>query len=89
MGIYAVVCTQQEWNASCLERALKHKPAFAQFCEVQPQILKQRNTNLHKLTFFFKVAQKDPECRQLGLSAFLIKPFQRITKVPLLLRVCY
>jgi hypothetical protein len=35
---------------------------------------------------FLEVTQKKPQCRNLDLKAFLIKPVQRICKYPLLLR---
>jgi len=35
---------------------------------------------------FLEEAKQDPRCRKLGLYGFLIKPVQRITKYPLLLR---
>ncbi len=34
-----------------------------------------------------KDALSDPRCRNLNLQAFLIKPLQRLTKYPLLIRV--
>ncbi|KAL6065070.1 nucleolar protein net1 [Balamuthia mandrillaris] len=46
------------------------------------------NTNKEKTPFavFCEQVQKHEDCRQLDIASFLIKPFQRITKYPLLIR---
>ncbi|GBC18369.1 uncharacterized protein OCT59_006422 [Rhizophagus irregularis] len=47
----------------------------------------QNKRNVNK-TFseFLKKAQQDPQCGSLDLSSFLLKPMQRITRYPLLIR---
>ncbi|GBC07924.1 hypothetical protein RclHR1_00780004 [Rhizophagus clarus] len=47
----------------------------------------QQKRNINK-TFseFLKKAQQDPKCGSLDLSSFLLKPMQRITRYPLLIR---
>jgi len=50
----------------------------------------QKGRNEDKLfADFLKKAQLDPKCGSLDLSSFLLKPMQRITRYPLLIRqVC-
>ncbi|KAI9004449.1 hypothetical protein DFJ74DRAFT_693455 [Hyaloraphidium curvatum] len=71
---------------------LKHvKPlqAYQQYCGKQMQtskFLQKKRTEDKNLGDFLKRAQLHPKCRSLDLSSFLLEPFQRITRYPLIFR---
>ena len=66
---------------------------FAKFCKVRATTLPYPLHLPHPLLTQFikkktkKEAEHNPECRQMDVSSFLIKMFQRVTKYPLLVRV--
>ena len=87
---YEEVCVHQQIATDALQEALHSHKAFRSFCEVRPKLSPERmcefelnRTPLHLV----QAAQKHKDCKKLSIDALLIKPFQRITKYPLLLRV--
>ncbi|KAI9193369.1 uncharacterized protein BJ171DRAFT_528088 [Polychytrium aggregatum] len=63
--------------------------AYTVYCGNQmgaSKLLQKRCQESQPLTQFVKTAQQNPACRSLDLHAFLLKPMQRITRYPLLLR---
>lgn len=79
-----------EGSAKPLLENIDKLKQYAIYCSNQPtgmahlRQLRQKDSNLEA---FFKECQRNPECRNLDVAPFLAKPFQRITKYPLLLRV--
>eukprot|EP01103_Thecamoeba_quadrilineata_P003096 TRINITY_DN12919_c0_g1_i1.p1 TRINITY_DN12919_c0_g1~~TRINITY_DN12919_c0_g1_i1.p1 ORF type:complete len:871 (+),score=169.84 TRINITY_DN12919_c0_g1_i1:170-2782(+) len=62
---------------------------YAVYCTNHPEavlMLDSCRKNFNKLDSFLKEQQENPLCRGLPLNGFLIKPVQRVTKYPLLLK---
>jgi hypothetical protein len=70
--VYEKVCTHQHISTEWLDRALGKD---------------EKKGKATPFAEFCDKARQLKACRKLDLAAFLIKPFQRITKYPLLLRV--
>uniref|UniRef100_A0AAY4C3T4 DH domain-containing protein n=1 Tax=Denticeps clupeoides TaxID=299321 RepID=A0AAY4C3T4_9TELE len=47
------------------------------------------NQLMLKFVLYLRKLEKDPQCRRQTLKSFLVLPFQRITRLKLLLEVCY
>lgn len=50
-------------------------------------MIKYQNLNSRPFRKFLDDCSRSPECRNLDLPGFLIKPVQRICKYPLLIKV--
>ncbi|KAJ3339221.1 Intersectin 1 (SH3 domain protein) [Gonapodya sp. JEL0774] len=50
------------------------------------KFLQKKRQEDKQLGDFLKARQRDPKCRSLDLSTFLLEPMQRLTRYPLLLR---
>ncbi|KAL1919154.1 uncharacterized protein VTP21DRAFT_2536 [Calcarisporiella thermophila] len=63
--------------------------SYREFCKNMTrgsQLLQKKRKEDKKLAEFLAQRQATPECRNLDLSTYLLKPMQRITRYPLLLR---
>lgn len=60
---------------------------FAIFCEVPSSPIYPVPRANPQRAWHVQEAKKNKDCRQLDIASFLIKPFQRVTKYPLLFRV--
>ncbi|CAG8437670.1 15518_t:CDS:10 [Acaulospora morrowiae] len=50
------------------------------------KFIQKKRTESKKFDDFLKMCQQNPKCGSLDLSSFLLKPLQRITRYPLLIR---
>jgi len=80
---YKKVCTIQQTSEEFLKAAFTKKAKGRHLLQTLGQHTDSDKSGFYQ---FCEEARSNPECRQLTISAFLIKPFQRITKYPLLLR---
>ncbi|CAG8655621.1 13678_t:CDS:10, partial [Dentiscutata heterogama] len=71
---------------------LKHSEdltLYTKYCGNQlnaSKFLQKKSSVEKKFADFLKKSQQDPKCGSLDLSSFLLKPLQRITRYPLLIR---
>ncbi|KAL6070891.1 Rho guanine nucleotide exchange factor 3, variant 2 [Balamuthia mandrillaris] len=90
LEVYQKVCVQQQTSDEFLQAALKK----FNFKDASPVMSSgstiRRSKNLthgtSEFARFCEEAKRDKRCRNMDLSSFLIKPFQRVTKYPLLLK---
>jgi len=53
---------------------------------ISSKLLQRKRTENKRIGDFLKECQKNPRCRSLDLSSFLLEPMQRITRYPLLFK---
>ncbi|KAM6221818.1 intersectin-2 [Rhynchocyon petersi] len=72
-----------------LAAELAHMQAYIRFCSCQlngAALLQQKTDEDTDFKDFLKKLASDPRCKGMPLSSFLLKPMQRITRYPLLIR---
>uniref|UniRef100_A0A7N5JMG6 Intersectin 2 n=1 Tax=Ailuropoda melanoleuca TaxID=9646 RepID=A0A7N5JMG6_AILME len=72
-----------------LAAELSHMQAYIRFCSCQlngATLLQQKTDEDTDFKDFLKKLASDPRCKGMPLSSFLLKPMQRITRYPLLIR---
>lgn len=72
-----------------LAAELSHMQAYIRFCSCQlngAALLQQKTDEDTEFKEFLKKLASDPRCKGMPLSSFLLKPMQRITRYPLLIR---
>lgn len=72
-----------------LAAELSHMQAYIRFCSCQLNgagLLQQKTDEDTDFKEFLKKLASDPRCKGMPLSSFLLKPMQRITRYPLLIR---
>ncbi|XP_054557277.1 intersectin-2 isoform X1 [Talpa occidentalis] len=72
-----------------LATELAHMQAYIRFCSCQlngATLLQQKTDEDADFKEFLKKLASDPRCKGMPLSSFLLKPMQRITRYPLLIR---
>nr|AAD19747.1 Ese2L protein [Mus musculus] len=72
-----------------LAAELSHMQAYIRFCSCQlngATLLQQKTDEDTDFKEFLKKLASDPRCKGMPLSSFLLKPMQRITRYPLLIR---
>ncbi|XP_045700586.1 intersectin-2 isoform X1 [Phyllostomus hastatus] len=72
-----------------LAAELSHMQAYIRFCSCQlngAALLQQKTDEDSDFKEFLKKLASDPRCKGMPLSSFLLKPMQRITRYPLLIR---
>ncbi|XP_019392851.1 PREDICTED: intersectin-2 isoform X1 [Crocodylus porosus] len=72
-----------------LPAELSHMQAYIRFCSCQlsgATLLQQRTDEDTEFKDFLKKLASDPRCKGMPLSSFLLKPMQRITRYPLLIK---
>nr|XP_019568283.1 PREDICTED: intersectin-2 isoform X2 [Rhinolophus sinicus] len=72
-----------------LAAELSHMQAYIRFCSCQlngAALLQQKTDEDTDFKDFLKKLASDPRCKGMPLSSFLLKPMQRITRYPLLIR---
>uniref|UniRef100_A0A9L0RP23 Intersectin 2 n=1 Tax=Equus caballus TaxID=9796 RepID=A0A9L0RP23_HORSE len=72
-----------------LAAELSHMQAYIRFCSCQlngAALLQQKTDEDTDFKEFLKKLASDPRCKGMPLSSFLLKPMQRITRYPLLIR---
>ncbi|XP_061463514.1 intersectin-2 isoform X3 [Rhineura floridana] len=68
---------------------LSQMQAYIQFCSCQlngAALLQQKTDEEPEFKEFLKKLASDPRCKGMPLSSFLLKPMQRITRYPLLIK---
>uniref|UniRef100_A0A6I8PD80 Intersectin 2 n=1 Tax=Ornithorhynchus anatinus TaxID=9258 RepID=A0A6I8PD80_ORNAN len=72
-----------------LAAELSHMQAYIRFCSCQlsgATLLQQKTDEEAEFKEFLKKLASDPRCKGMPLSSFLLKPMQRITRYPLLIK---
>nr|XP_045007248.1 intersectin-2 isoform X2 [Jaculus jaculus] len=72
-----------------LAAELSHMQAYIRFCSCQlngAALLQQKTDEDTDFKEFLKKLASDPRCKGMPLSSFLLKPMQRITRYPLIIR---
>ncbi|KAJ6659635.1 hypothetical protein lerEdw1_018604 [Lerista edwardsae] len=72
-----------------LAAELSHMQAYVRFCSCQlngAALLQQKTDEEPEFKDFLKKLASDPRCKGMPLSSFLLKPMQRITRYPLLIK---
>ncbi|XP_050806495.1 intersectin-2 isoform X3 [Gopherus flavomarginatus] len=72
-----------------LAAELSHMQAYIRFCSCQlngAALLQQKTDEEIEFKDFLKKLASDPRCKGMPLSSFLLKPMQRITRYPLLIK---
>ncbi|XP_041105655.1 intersectin-2-like isoform X1 [Polyodon spathula] len=72
-----------------LATELSHMQAYIRFCSCQlngASILQQKTDEDPEFKDFLKRLATDPGCKGMPLSSFLLKPMQRITRYPLIIK---
>uniref|UniRef100_A0A8B9QH80 Intersectin 2 n=1 Tax=Apteryx owenii TaxID=8824 RepID=A0A8B9QH80_APTOW len=72
-----------------LAAELAHMQAYIRFCSCQlngASLLQQKTDEDADFKDFLKKLALDPRCKGMPLSSFLLKPMQRITRYPLLIK---
>ncbi|XP_075779517.1 intersectin-2 isoform X2 [Pelodiscus sinensis] len=72
-----------------LAAELLHMQAYIRFCSCQlngASLLQQKTDEETEFKDFLKKLASDPRCKGMPLSSFLLKPMQRITRYPLLMK---
>ncbi|KAJ7344208.1 hypothetical protein JRQ81_000158 [Phrynocephalus forsythii] len=72
-----------------LAAELSHMQAYVRFCSCQlngAALLQQKTDEEPEFKEFMKKLASDPRCKGMPLSSFLLKPMQRITRYPLLIK---
>nr|XP_056712131.1 intersectin-2 [Euleptes europaea] len=72
-----------------LAAELSHMQAYIRFCSCQlngAALLQQKTDEESDFKDYLKKVASDPRCKGMPLSSFLLKPMQRITRYPLLIK---
>uniref|UniRef100_UPI00398E3F97 intersectin-2-like isoform X3 n=1 Tax=Pristiophorus japonicus TaxID=55135 RepID=UPI00398E3F97 len=72
-----------------LAAELSHMQAYIRFCSCQlngASILQQKTDEEPEFKDYLKKLASDPRCKGMPLSSFLLKPMQRITRYPLIIK---
>ncbi|XP_048865058.1 intersectin-1 isoform X1 [Brienomyrus brachyistius] len=72
-----------------LTAQLPHMQPYIRFCSCQlngATLLQQKTDEVPDFKEFVKRLAMDPRCKGMPLSSFLLKPMQRVTRYPLLIR---
>ncbi|KAM9495947.1 intersectin-2a isoform 2-T3 [Clarias gariepinus] len=72
-----------------LSSELSHMQPYIRFCSCQlnaAALLQQKTDAAHDFKLFLKKIATNYRCKGMPLSSFLLKPMQRITRYPLLIR---
>ncbi|XP_069461955.1 intersectin-2 isoform X2 [Ambystoma mexicanum] len=72
-----------------LATELLHMQAYIRFCSCQlngAALLQQKTDEEPEFKDFLKKLATDPRCKGMPLSSFLLKPMQRITRYPLIIK---
>ncbi|XP_018431025.1 PREDICTED: intersectin-2 [Nanorana parkeri] len=72
-----------------LATELTHMQAYIRFCSCQlngASLLQSKTDEEPEFKDFLKRLATDPRCKGMPLSSFLLKPMQRITRYPLIIR---
>ncbi|GCB72200.1 hypothetical protein scyTo_0001866 [Scyliorhinus torazame] len=72
-----------------LAAELSHMQAYIRFCSCQlngAAILQQKTDEEPEFKEYLKKLASDPRCKGMPLSSFLLKPMQRITRYPLIIK---
>ncbi|XP_053139860.1 intersectin-2 isoform X2 [Hemicordylus capensis] len=72
-----------------LAAELSHMQAYIRFCSCQLNgavLLQQKTDEEPEFKEFLKKLASNPRCKGMPLSSFLLKPMQRITRYPLLIK---
>nr|XP_016851724.1 PREDICTED: intersectin-2 isoform X3 [Anolis carolinensis] len=72
-----------------LAAELSHMQAYVRFCSCQlngATLLQQKTDEEPEFKEYLKKLASDPRCKGMPLSSFLLKPMQRITRYPLLIK---
>ncbi|XP_078069021.1 intersectin-2-like isoform X1 [Mustelus asterias] len=72
-----------------LAAELSHMQAYIRFCSCQlngAAILQQKTDEEPEFKDYLKKLASDPRCKGMPLSSFLLKPMQRITRYPLIIK---
>ncbi|XP_077173072.1 intersectin-2 isoform X2 [Paroedura picta] len=72
-----------------LASELSHMQAYIRFCSCQlngAALLQQKTDEDSDFKDFLKKLASEPRCKGMPLSSFLLKPMQRITRYPLLIK---
>uniref|UniRef100_A0A8C3LAR3 Intersectin 2 n=1 Tax=Chrysolophus pictus TaxID=9089 RepID=A0A8C3LAR3_CHRPC len=72
-----------------LAAELSHMQAYIRFCSCQlngASLLQQKTDEEADFKDYLKKLALDPRCKGMPLSSFLLKPMQRITRYPLLIK---
>eukprot|EP01087_Luapelamoeba_hula_P000755 TRINITY_DN1054_c8_g1_i1.p1 TRINITY_DN1054_c8_g1~~TRINITY_DN1054_c8_g1_i1.p1 ORF type:complete len:1120 (-),score=247.43 TRINITY_DN1054_c8_g1_i1:82-3441(-) len=97
LQVYERVCMRQQSSTEFMQHALEgpqQQPVSSArntlrkglIGDTALPILKKREPEKTEFAKFCEKAAKVPECRQMDISSFLFKPFQRCTKYPLLIK---
>uniref|UniRef100_A0A8C9WUD9 Intersectin-1 n=1 Tax=Scleropages formosus TaxID=113540 RepID=A0A8C9WUD9_SCLFO len=72
-----------------LTAQLPHMQPYIRFCSCQlngATLIQQKTDEVPEFKEFVKRLAMDPRCKGMPLSSFLLKPMQRVTRYPLLIR---
>ncbi|XP_040283363.1 intersectin-2 isoform X1 [Bufo bufo] len=78
-----------EMIGDILVTELSHMQAYVRFCSCQlngAALLQSRTDEVPEFKDFLKRLATDPRCKGMPLSSFLLKPMQRITRYPLIIK---
>ena len=81
---YNIFCVSREIAQEVAQRLMSENDDFRSLAQVQ------RSARVPFLCIFDSVLQQVrqvPDCRNLEFESFMIAPFQRVTRYPLLLKV--
>ncbi|XP_039599766.1 intersectin-1 isoform X2 [Polypterus senegalus] len=72
-----------------LTAQLPHMQPYIRFCSCQlngATLIQQKTDEVHEFKDFVKRLAMDPRCKGMPLSSFLLKPMQRVTRYPLIIK---
>ncbi|XP_072293292.1 intersectin-1 isoform X1 [Eucyclogobius newberryi] len=72
-----------------LTNQLPHMQPYIRFCSCQlngATLIQQKTDDNPEIKDFLKRLAMDPRCKGMPLSSFLLKPMQRVTKYPLIIK---
>ncbi|KAG8580072.1 hypothetical protein GDO81_007120 [Engystomops pustulosus] len=78
-----------EMIGDILVTELSHMQAYIRFCSCQlngAALLQSKTDEVPEFKDFLKRLATDPRCKGMPLSSFLLKPMQRITRYPLIIK---
>uniref|UniRef100_H3AUD3 Intersectin 2 n=1 Tax=Latimeria chalumnae TaxID=7897 RepID=H3AUD3_LATCH len=72
-----------------LAAELSHMQAYIRFCSCQlngAAVVQQKTDEEPEFKEYLKILASDPRCKGMPVSSFLLKPMQRITRYPLIIK---